>query len=42
MATFIPRNSLCNFSRGDRGCMGHGAIMYKAIKTCKIRSKIVK
>jgi hypothetical protein len=29
-------------SRGDRGYVGHGAIMYKAIKTCKICLKIVK
>jgi hypothetical protein len=28
--------------RGYRGYVGHGAIMYKAIKTCKIRLKIVK
>jgi hypothetical protein len=31
-----------NSCRGDRGYVGHGAIMYKAIKTCKIRLKIVK
>jgi hypothetical protein len=26
-------------SRGDRGYVGHGALMYKAIKTCKIHLK---